>query len=88
MPARLKATARLSRTMTMIAATAIGSREMVVTSDWSTLCRSRVATYAQAIGSMRSSAPTIATTAASQYRWPQAGAVAATCVPEPASSRS
>ena len=44
MPARLKATARLSFTMTRMAATAMGSRAMVVTRDWSTFRRSRVAT--------------------------------------------
>jgi hypothetical protein len=66
MPARLNATARLSRTMTMMAATASGRSEMVVTSEWSTLWRSRVATYAHATGNIRRSAPTIETTAVSQ----------------------
>ena len=44
MPARLNATARLSCTMTRIAATAIGNRVMVATTEWSTFFRSRVAT--------------------------------------------
>ena len=44
MPARLNAMARLSCTMTRMAATAIGSSVMVVTTEWSTLRRSRVAT--------------------------------------------